>query len=1054
MENGNHKPAHTPAPKKRIGLIEAAMKYRQVTLIITAILLVMGISALRDMPRAENPKIDMPVAMVMAFYPGADEVQTEEQVTAKIEQYLFSYAEIDKAKTKSQTKAGQVFITVMTQPEVKDRKKFWSTLQHGLNMNMSGVLPKGVIGPIVDGNFGEVTAQIITVSSPTRSYAELGTYLDRMEDALKVIPTVSRIERSGGQKEQVQITLDEKKMQQYGFSLLNIVDLLQAQNNTGYSGEVTLNGTTMPIYTGGQLRSERDVAEQIVYTSPQGTVVRLKDIANITRGYEETTQYVRVGDDRTVVLTVEMQPGNNIVAFGKTVRGTLDGLQKQFPADVTINTIVDQPNVVGESISHFLKEFLLAIVSVMVVVMLLLPFRVAAVAALAAPISVLITFSLINLLGVELHQVSLAALIIVLGMVVDNAIVVVDNYIEKLDEGLSRWTAAWQSAQQLALPIFTATLAIIFAFAPLAFFMNGVAKDFIAALPVTVAVALLVSMLVALFVTPLTCYLFIRKGLKHHVEERTTRKPSLLDRLQEVFNNAIAVAFRWPKATLGIGVLAIFVGLLLAGQVQQAFFPRAETTQFNAEVWMPAGTSLAETDSIARAVEAELRKDPRVVQTSSFIGTSSPRFNITYAPEMPRTSFAQIFITASSSDAVAELVRDYRPKFDGFVPDGYIHLRQLSMQEGAPLAVRVVGEDLVAQRQVAEEVRRIFEENTNTQWVRDDRQGEYLALSVTPKEDVAVRLGVPTQAINRTLGAGLKGFAVTQIWEGDRPIDVFLRLDPESRRDVDALGNLTIPTMFAGKVALKEVAELGPSWHSGSLGRKNGLRTLTVLSETRDDVTAAAVMKDVKPLIDALPLPDGIHLEYGGDLESSGENAPGMGMALGTSLVLILLTLLFQFKTPGKALIILATFPLSLLGAFLGLYVTGNPMGMTAFMGIISLIGIVVRNGIILVDYADELVRDHGYTVKAAAMAAAKRRMRPIFLTSAAAAVGVVPMVISKSLMWAPLGSVLASGLIVSMILTLFIVPVLYALFVKKDRITVPEPDHDAPIQYRPQIAH
>ncbi len=1049
----DHEPNGT-LPKKPMGFIEAAMKYRQVTLMVTAMLVLLGIYALRYMPRAENPKIDMPVAMVMAFYPGADELRTEEQVTKQLEQYLFSFAEVDKEKTKSQTKAGQVFITVMTLPEVKDRKKFWSTLQHGLNMNAPGILPKGVIGPIVNGNFGEVSAQIITVSSPTRSYAELSGFLDRMEDALKVIPTVSRIERSGGQKEQVQVTLDEKRMQQYGFSLMNIVDLLQAQNVTGYSGEVTFGNNTMPVFTGGRFATEKQVAEQIVFTSPNGTVVRLKDIATIERGYEETTSYIRIGDDRTMVLAVEMQPGHNIVDFGKTVRARMADLQQDFPADVRIDTIVDQPQVVGESIAHFMKEFLMAIISVVVVVMLLLPFRMAAVASVAAPISVLISFGILNLLGVELHQVSLAALIIVLGMVVDNAIVVVDNYIEKLDEGISRWTAAWQAAQQLALPIFTATLAIVFAFAPLAFFMNGVAKDFIATLPVTVAVALVVSMLVALFVTPLTCYVFIRKGLKHNMEERGTRKPSLLDRLQDVFNRGVALAFRWPKATLGAGVVAIVLGLFLAGQVNQEFFPYAETKQFNAEVWMPAGTSLAETDRVARAVEAELRQDPRVVGTASFIGTSSPRFNITYAPEMPRTSYAQIFITAESVDAVNGLVHDFRPRFEGFIPDGHINLRQLSMQEGSPIAIRIVGEDLTDQRRVAEQVKQVLEAAPGTDWVRDDAMGEYLGLSVQPREDVAIRLGVPTQAITGTLGAGLKGFPVSQIWEGDRPIDISLRLDPASRRDVDAIGALHIPTMFGGKVALKEVATLEPTWNPGSIQHKNGLRMLTVLAERSGSTTAAAIMADVKPQLDALELPDGIHLEYGGDMESSMENAPGMGMALGVSLLLILLTLLFQFKTAGKALIILATFPLSLLGAFFGLYITGNPMGMTAFMGIISLIGIVVRNGIILVDYADELVRDHGYTVKAAAIAAAKRRMRPIFLTSAAAAVGVVPMIISKSPMWAPLGSVLASGLIVSMVLTLFIVPVLYALFVKKDRVHVPEPDHDVPIQYRPQVAH
>lgn len=1040
--------------KRKINFIEAAMRYKQVTIVTVLLLMLLGIYSLQNMPRAENPKIDMPVAMVMAFYPGADELQTEQQVTNKIEQYLFSFEEVDKKKTTSQTKSGQVFITVYAHTEVKDRKKFWGILQHGLNANMRQILPQGVIGPIVNSNFGDVTAQIITVSSTTRNFAELETYLDKLEDGLKVIESVSKINRAGGQKQQIYVTVDNNRLQQFGFDISNIIKVLQMQNLTGYSGELTNAAANIPVYTNSQFRNEEDIGNQMVYTTPQGTIVRLKDVAKIERRFEEMTSYVRLGDTKTMVLSIEMQPGNNIVQFGKVIEEKLKELQSDFPEDVTVETIVSQPELVGESISHFMKEFAIAILAVVAVVMLLLPVRVAAVASVAAPISILITFGVINIIGIELHQVTLAALIIVLGMVVDNAIVVVDNYIEKLDEGITPWTAAWQSAQQLSLPIFTATLAIIFAFAPLAFFMEGIAKDFIAALPVTVAVALIASMLVALLLTPYTCYVFIKKGLKHKMSTRKVRRKSMLDHLQDVFNKSVEMAFRWPKSTLGVAVLAVVLGLVLAGKVEQEFFPLSETKQFNAEVWLPSGTSLEETDKVARMVEAEFKKDKRVLGTASFVGTSSPRFNITYAPEMPRTNYAQIFISAESVDAVNDIVKEYMPKFKGFVPDGHINLRQLSMQEGSPIGIRVIGDNMNDQKAVAQDVINILDSLKGPNWVRSDYMEDYLGLSLQPKEDVASRIGVPNQVITQTLGAGLKGFSVSQIWEGDKPVDVFLRLDSANRGGFGDVANLSINTIYGGKIPLKEVVDFRPSWHTGVIAHRNGLRTLTVLAETQMGKRAAVILKEAQPHIAALTLPEGIRIEYGGDAESSQENAPGMGRALGTSLILILLTLLFQFKTFGKTLIILATFPLSLLGAFFGLYITGNPMGMTAFMGIISLIGIVVRNGIILVDYADELVRDHDYTVKAAALAAAKRRMRPIFLTSAAAAVGVVPMIVGKSPMWGPLGSVLASGLIVSMILTLFVIPVLYYLFVKPEVAVQEVSDSNVEIQYKPSHEH
>jgi multidrug efflux pump subunit AcrB len=1036
--------------KRKINFIEAAMKYKQVTIVVTLMLLVLGLYSLKNMPRAEDPKIDMPVAMVYAFYPGADEKQMEKQVTEKLEQYLFSFEEVDKQKTTSQTKDGQVFVTVHLQTSLKDRKKFWATLQHGLNTVLHANIPSGVIGPVVNSNFGDVTAQIIAVSSRTRSYAELETYLDKMEDVLKTIPEVSKINRSGGQKQQIYVTVDDRKLQQYGFDVSTIVQTLQRQNITGYSGEMTVASNTIPVFTNSQYQTVADIANQIIYTTPQGVTVRLKDVAGIERRYEEESSYITIGNDKVMLITTEMQPGNNIVAFGHTVDEKLNALKATFPPDININTIVNQPAVVDESITHFMVEFGMAIGSVIIVVMLLLPFRVAAVSSIAAPVAILITFGVMNIIGIELHQVSLAALIIVLGMVVDNAIVVVDNYIEKIDEGITPWTGAWQAARQLAVPVFTATLAIIFAFAPLAIFMSGTAKDFMASLPVTVAVALIASMLVALLLTPYMCYVFIKKGLKHQVSNRPPKK-SLLDGLQHVFNLAAEFCFRWPKLTITVAVAAVVMAFYTAGHVDQEFFPTSERNQFNIEVWLPNGTALEETGKTVKEVEEILKKDKRVVSVASFVGTSSPRFQSSYAPEIPRRNFAQLFITTVSNKATDEIVHEYRPKFEGFVKDGYIRFRQLSFQEGSPIAIRIIGTDMNSQKQVAGQIENILENAKGTNWVHTDYEDDYLAASIKIKEDEAARLGVPNQAITQTLGAELKGFAVSQIWEGNKPVDIFLRLDTANRKGLGNLENLYVSTMYGTKVQLKEVAEIVPSWHTGVIAHRNGLRTLTVLSEAQNGIRASTILKSVKPQIEKLQLPDGISIKYGGDEESSGENQPGMMTALGVSLILIFITLLFQFKSFGKTLIILSTFPLSLLGAFLGLYITGNPIGMTAFMGIISLIGIVVRNGIILVDYADELVRDHGYTVRAAALAAAKRRMRPIFLTSAAAAVGVVPMIVNKSPLWAPLGSVLAFGLIVSMILTLFVVPVLYYKFVKPAPEPAVAPDADAEIQYKPE---
>jgi multidrug efflux pump subunit AcrB len=1040
--------------KRNIHFLEAAMKHKQVVIVLVVLLMTMGINSLVNMPRSENPRIDMPTALVYAIYPGADEHQVEEEVAKKIEQYLFSFEEIKKKKVKSEVREGQVFITTEIYTTVQDRKKFWHTLQLDMDANLRSKLPQGVIGPFINSNFADVTAMIISVSSKERSYAEIEKYLDKLEDGLKVIPMVSKINRSGGQRQQIYIKIDDKRLQQYGLDAGVLMAVLQQQNITGYTGEVSMGSNNIvPVYTNSRYKDENDIASQIVYTTPSGTIVRLKDVAQIERRFEEKSSFVRVGEEKAMVLSVDMLPGNNIVAFGEEVEAKIATIQKTFPPDIKMKTIVNQPKDVEHSINHFMKEFGLAIVSVLLVVMLLLPFRIALVASAAAPISMLITFAFMNMMGVELHQVTLAALIIVLGMVVDNAIVVVDNYIEKLDEGVEPWTGAWQAAKQLMVPIFTATLAIIFAFLPLAIFMDGIAKDFMFYLPVTVAIALIVSMLVALLFTPYTCYVFIKKGLKHKVSDRPLKK-NLLDHLQSAFDKAVEAAFRNPKITIGLGVLSIVAALFIATKVDSEFFPLSERNQFNMEVWMPNGTSLEKTEEKVKELEKILKKDERVVDVTSFIGMSSPRFHTSYAPETPRKHFAQVFITTTNSDATNEMAKEYLEKLKGFMQDGAVKIKQLSFQEGAPIDIRVISENEADQKRTALKIKKILEKAEGVNYVRLSNEYDYMGVKLNVDNAKANRLGISTQAITQTLGAGLKGYSISTLWEGDKTVDIFLRFDEKSRKDLIALENLHISTRYGKKVPLKAVATLDPEWHTGMLLRRNGLKMLSVYSEAQLGKKPSRILQEIQPEIEALKLPSGTTIQYGGDAESSGENAPRMGVSLGVSLILIFLTLLFQFKSLAKSLIVLCTFLLSLFGAFLGLLVTGNPLGMTGFMGIISLIGIVVRNGIILVDYADELIRDHGYKHKAAAIAAAKRRMRPIFLTSAAAAVGVVPMIVGKSPMWAPLGSVLAFGLIFSMILTLFVVPVMYYKFLKNpiihDEAPEEQPDGEDDVMYKP----
>ncbi|MDX2480975.1 MAG: efflux RND transporter permease subunit, partial [Desulfuromusa sp.] len=670
--------------------------------------------------------------------------------------------------------------------------------------------------------------------------------------------------------------------------------------------------------------------------------------------------------------------------------------------------------------------------------MILLPLRIAVVAALAIPISVMITFAFLDFFNIDLQQMTLAGLIVVLGMVVDNAIVVVDDYVERLDQESSPWDAAVSSATDLFVPVFSATLAIICAFIPLNLILTGNAGEFLFTLPVAVAVALTVSLLVSILVIPLLSYLFIKTGL--HSAKKTKQTFSFLGSMQKYYDALLTQAFKVPAIPILLGILSIAGTAWLATQVQVRMFPKVERNQFCLEIYMDKGVRLETTDRAVRKLETLLRQDQRVVDITSFVGTASPRFFVTYAPQFPETNFAQMLINTTSAEATDKIVADLIPVLHNALPNGEILVKLL--QQGpptdAPVEVRVVGNDLPAIKKVGAQVSAILKDTPGANFVRTTFQQDYLGINVKVNEEVANRLGFTNQGIAQALAAGFKGAPVSTLWEGDNPVDILLRFDEENRNKFDDIGNVYLISPITGKkVLLRQVAKLLPEWQSGRIRRRNGVRTLTVRSEAQLGRMPNDILAEIQPKVAALNLPSGVTIQYGGELEDQITVLDEQTASLLISLLLIFMVLLFQFKGIRKALLIMAFIPMSWFGAFLGLYLTNYPFSCTAFLGVISLSGLVVRNGIILVEYADKLLNsDDSRDIREVALNAGKRRMRPVFLTAMAAAVGVVPMIIGGSSLWAPLGAVLSVGLVFGMILTLLILPILYWLVMRPRKIS------------------
>lgn len=1012
--------------------IEWAMVHWRIVAALGLVAVVFGVNALMNMPRQEFPQFTIRQGLVVAVMPGGTSREVEEQVTRKVEDYLFSFKEVNKAKTYSYSRDGQMVIYVELKESVNglEAPAFWARLRHGLVEFKAQQLSGQVAALIAIDDFGDTSALLLALTADGKSWQDMDLYMRELEKQLRQIPATSKLKRSGEQDESIRIYLSRDRLAQYGIRPLSVLQALQGTGILPVAGRLDADGIEMPLHVSPVLHSEKELGETVLL-AVGGSVVHLKDVARLERGTLDNDSYVRYNGRRAMILSLEMSPGNDITRYGKDVDAAIARVKRTLPAGVRIARIADQPEAVSHSINHFMRDFLLAIVAVVGVTMLLLPLRVASVAAVTIPICIFITVGILNLLGIELQTVSLAGLVVVLGMVVDNAIIVIDNHLEKLDRGMVVWKAAWKSALELMLSVFTATLAIILCYLPMTFFMTGTAGDFIKSLPATIAVALFVSMLVAAFIVPAMNNAFIRKGITHGKQEGKT---SVLERLQRVYDRFLELAFRHSVLTVGIGVLSVVAAAAIMAGLPQQLFPKIDRNQFAVEISLQKGRSLDQTDSVVQRLEGLLRRDRRVLDVTSFVGGSSPRFHTVYAPGMPSRSYAQLLVNTTTNEAADELVQECAVKYRADFPDAWVRWKQLEMQNfSTPLEVRIWGDSIPLLRQAAaliqDSARRL-----PIEWIRTDWEDPLRGVELDMDWEEAGRLGISPSVLGASLAMGTTGFPVGTLWEGDHQVKLVLKEDSLRAKSIGGFRQQLVSSFPLGaSVPLSQVATARPDWTQGAIAHRNGVRCLTVRIDQKRGVFAMDVQKKLEGIIARTPLPDGVAVTYGGEKEATAETFIPMVVALATSIVLVFLVLLCQFKRLRKTLLVMLTMPLSLFGAALGLWVCNYPFCLTAFVGIIGLMGIVVRNGIILVSYADEL-RAEGLGVREAAMAAGKRRMRPIYLTSMAAAMGVVPMIVSRSLLWGPLGAATAFGLVLSMILTLFVLPVAYWLVIEKEK--------------------
>ena len=1019
--------------KKKIGFVESMMQHHRIIYLIIVLLIGYGIYGLIGMNKQEFPEFTLREGIVAAVYPGATPEEMELQVTKPLEQFLFTYPEVCKEKTYSYSQNGIVYVFVSLETSVNNKTEVWSKIRHGLK-DFKMQLPSGVLAVVVNDDFGNTSSLLITIQSKDKTYKELHNYMDALCDNLRTVKAVGNIKIYGEQREEIDVYIDQEKLATYGISSKTLMAELFTQGFVSAGGSIDDGSSILPIHIENPITNEQELGEQIIWSDPLGNVIRLKDVARIRRQYETPSSFIRKDGENALVLSVEMQPGNNIVTFGKQIEKQLDKFQKSLPEDVQLYRITDLPKVVSTSVYSFLRDLGVAILVVIFVMLMLFPVRSALITASSIPITITITWAIMYAFKMEINTVTLASLIVVLGMIVDNAIVIIDGYIHNIEHGLTPKESAIQSANSYFEPLLVATLAMGLAFFPFMFTMTGPIGEFVQHFPWPFTFALLLSLLVAVLLTPYWASKFI-----HPVDPSLPQSKATI--MQNRFFNALQNSYEWllekcfrhPFVTLCVGVGTILISVwMFLFHTNIQMMPLAERDSFALEIRLPHGSSLEQTVAVCDSLESILKKDKDVEAITAFYGSGSPRFMVTYAPSLPGKNYAQFIVNTRSVHATERVLEKYSDSLEHRFPNALLRFKQLDYQVARnAIEIRLKGDDMATLRNYADSLTAFLHTlDDRLTWIHTDVDGyqSYADIRLDPVE--ASRLGITQSTLALSLASQYGGTPLTTLWEGGYAVPVKLKSERDSSNNgASSLEEELVPTLLPGVwVPLRQVADVQPRWEPSQIVRRNGVHCITVSADLRYGESQPAVMKEIKRHMkrNFIPsLPDSVEWSYGGLEETNMELLPQIVSGFILMILIIFFCLVYALKKISLALLSLFSTLLCLLGAIIGLKIFGIDFGITSILGIVSLVGIVVRNAIIMFQYAEEKIQE-GMPVREAALEAGKRRMRPIFLTCACAAAGVIPMIISRSTLWMPMGVIICFGMIFSFILIVTVLPVAY----------------------------
>ncbi|KRB93273.1 efflux RND transporter permease subunit [Noviherbaspirillum sp. Root189] len=1019
-----------------------ALEHIPLTRYLIVALLIGGIMSYGRLGQDEDPPFTFRAMVVRAIWPGATSLQMAEQVTDKLEKKLQETPYIDKIRSYSKPGETLIILQLRESTPPKDVPGAWYQVRKKIG-DIRSTLPTGVLGPFFNDEFGDTYGSIFAVSGDGFNYAEVKDYADFVRQQLLQVPSVSKVEMFGVQDEKINIEFSHKKFAQLGIPFESIVNQLNAQNSVESTGVLVTPTDNLQVRVTGAMKSPKDF--ESLELRANGTTFRLGDFAKVKREYKDPPQdKMRFNGKEVIGLGISMEKGGDIIQLGKNLEKTVGDLKVKLPVGIELQRVSDQPKAVASSVHEFLQtlaEAVLIVLAVSFVALglhtkpLRLDVRPGLVVALTIPLVLAITFLFMSILSIDLHKISLGALIIALGLLVDDAIIAVEMMVRKMEEGFSRFDAATFAYTSTAMPMLTGTLITAAGFLPIGLAKSAAGEYTFSMFSVN-ALALIISWFVAVLFTPYIGYILLKVKPSSHADGQHELFDSpFYSRFRRVVNWCV----EWRKTTilLTLGVFAL--GILGFRVIEQQFFPDSSRPELMVELWMPEGSAFAATEAQAKKFESFIRKQDGVENITTYVGTGSPRFYLPLDQIFPQTNVSQVVVLAKDLKAREALRLKIVDVFKNDFPGvrGRVKLLPNGPPVPYPVQFRVTGYEVDKVRAIADQVKEVMRANPNAVGVNDNWNESVKVLRLDLDQDKLRALGLSSQTVMRAANTILTGTTIGQYREDNKLIDVVVRQPVEERSTITALNEASLQTPGGRAIPLSQVARAQFVWEPGVVWREGREWAITVQSDVADGIQGPTVSSQISPQLDKLraALPAGYRIELAGAAADSGKAQESIAANVPLVIFIIFTLLMLQLHSFSRALLVFLTGPLGVAGAAMALLLLQRPFGFVAQLGVIALFGMIIRNSVILIDQIEHDIRE-GMPPWNAIVESAVRRFRPIILTAAAAVLAMIPL--SRSVFWGPMAVAIMGGLIIATALTLLFLPALYAAWF---RVKKPEPE-------------